>query len=87
LARPCLATEVGRGGVFIATDAEIPLHSAMRCEVTRPELHRKLRYDGEVLYRAESQGALSGLGLRFQHISSKDEACLIEYLDWLENQI
>ena len=86
LASPCIATEVGRGGVFIATDAEIDLHSAMRCELMLPEIRRELRFEGQVLYRAENQGALPGLGLCFSDISAEDEAALIEYLTRLESQ-
>ena len=86
LATPCLATELGRGGVFIATNADVAIHSAMSCEMLLPELGRDLHFAGEVLYRAENQGALPGLGLRFQDISSTDEALLIEYLEWLERR-
>jgi len=86
LPSPCVATEVGRGGVFIATDAELDLHSAMTCELTLPEIRRALRFEGQVLYRAESQGALPGLGLRFSAISAEDEAALIEYLTRLESR-
>jgi len=86
LSSPCLATEVGRGGVFITTEAEIELHRAMLCEIVLPELKRHFRFEGEVLYRAESQGAPAGLGLRFADISPEDEALLIEYLIRLESQ-
>ncbi len=86
LTSPCIATEVGRGGVFIATDAEIDLHSAMHCELMLPDIRRQLRFEGQVLYRAEGQGSLPGLGLRFSDISAEDEAALIEYLTRLESQ-
>ncbi len=86
LTAPCVATEVGRGGVFIATEEDIDLHSAMRCELALPELGRDLRFEAEVLYRAESQGALPGLGLRFFDISPEDEAALIAYLTSLETR-
>lgn len=86
LPSPCVVTEVGRGGVFIATDAEIDLHSAMSCELMLPEIRRELRFEGQVLYRAEGQGSLPGLGLRFSDISAEDEAALIDYLTRLESQ-
>ncbi len=78
---PCIATEVGRGGVFLATDVDVDLNSAMRCEIALPELGRQVGFDGEVLYRAESQGAFPGLGLRFANISAEDEEALIRWLD------
>jgi len=82
----CLATEVGRGGIFITTDEEIERHSAMICEITLPELGRALQFGGEVLYRSRSQGAQSrGFGVRFCEISPEDETSLIEYLTWLES--
>lgn len=81
LAAPCIATEVGRGGVFLATDADIALHTAMRCAIVLTEAGREVGFEGEVLYRAESQGAFPGLGLRFRTIDAEDEATLIAYLD------
>jgi DNA-binding response OmpR family regulator len=84
----CLATEVGRGGIFIATDEELEQNSAMNCEVSLPELGRALRFAGQVLYRNESQGGQAkGFGVRFCEISPEDETSLIEYLAWLESAI
>ena len=82
----CLATEVGRGGIFIATHQKAARHSALHGEIKLPELGRALRFGGEVLYASESQGSQNrGLGLRFRDISQEDEAALIEYLTWLES--
>lgn len=83
---PCLATQVGRGGVFLTLEDDADLHSEMHCEIALPELGRAFRFDGEVLYRAEMQGRAAGLGLRFAQIPPEDEACLIEYLTWLESR-
>lgn len=80
-----LITEVGRGGVFLRTATEFEPHSAMHCSVTLPELGQTLRFEGEVLYCGETQGAgRLGLGIRFFDISEEDESRLIEYLAWLE---
>ncbi len=85
---PCLATEVGRGGIFISTEEEIDRHTAMKVEIKLPELGRALHFCGEVLYRGEPQGGQGkGLGLRFSEISTEDEASLIEYIAWLESII
>jgi two-component system chemotaxis response regulator CheY len=82
----CLATEVGRGGIFVATQQKAALHSALDCEIKLPELGRALHFDGEVLYAIESRGNQHrGLGLRFRNISTDDEVALIEYLTWLES--
>ena len=81
LAAPCVATEVGRGGVFLATDVPVDLNTAMRCEIALPELGRQIGFDGEVLYRAESQGIVPGLGIRFANIAPEDEEALIAWLD------
>lgn len=83
---PCLATEVGRGGVFLATEEEVAANSAMRCELVLPEIGRSLTFAAEVLYRGELQGTeRKGLGLRFCDMESEDEAALIDYLAWLES--
>ena len=79
--RPCLATEIGRGGFFIATTGAIGEHSETRCEVALPELHRNLSFVGEVLYRSELQGVdRQGIGVRIREISPDDEAALIAYV-------
>lgn len=83
---PCLATEVGRGGIFIATDADIDRHVAMQCALRLPEVDQELRFEAEVLYRADVQGGLPGLGLRFSEISAEDEAALIDFLARLEGR-
>lgn len=83
---PCVATEVGRGGIFITTDEPIKANQSIRCEIALPELGRDLSFSGEVLYTNLQQGTTrKGVGLRFSDISSEDEAALIEYLGWIES--
>jgi len=79
--RPCLATEIGRGGFFIATNESTGDLGQTRCEVALPELRRNLRFVGEVLYRSELQGVeRQGIGVRISDISPEDEAALISYV-------
>ncbi|MBY0399829.1 response regulator [Myxococcota bacterium] len=85
--RPCVATEIGRGGVFIATTASFDGSSDAQCEVALPELHRSLAFVGEILYRSELQGVdRQGIGVRIQEISPEDEAALIAYVTLRERQ-
>lgn len=85
-AAPCVATEVGRGGVFITTDESIEAHRSMRCEIALPELRRALSFDAEVLYASmQQESTRKGVGLRFSEISTEDEEALIEYLGWIES--
>jgi len=80
-ARPCLATEVGRGGFFFATSEGVGDRSEARFEVALPELRRQLRFVGDVLYRSEAQGIeRQGIGVRIREISAEDEAALIAYV-------
>jgi len=82
---PSLATAVGRGGMFLATDEDLPTRSVHRCEVTLPELGRAVRAEGEVLYRAVASGdGRRGLGVRFQRFAEGNEALLIRYLRSLD---
>jgi two-component system chemotaxis response regulator CheY len=84
---PFLATQVGRGGLFVTTEEDISPHTMLQCEVRLPEVGHTLRFGGEVLYRTQAQGAdAHGLGLRICDISSENEAALIEYLAWLESK-
>ena len=86
LRTPLLATQFGRGGLFVTTNENIRAHTMLHCEVQLPELRHTLRFGGEVIYRAQAQGAdAHGLGVRICDISSENEAALIEYLTWLES--
>jgi CheY-like chemotaxis protein len=79
--RACLATEIGRGGFFLATSDPIDDQTEMRCVITLPELRRSLDFVGDVLYRTELQGVeRQGIGVRIREISPEDEAALIEYV-------
>ncbi len=79
--RPCLATEIGRGGFFLATNEPVEERAEMRCEIVLPELRRRLDFVGDVLYRTEIQGVeRQGIGVRIRDISPEDEAALIEWV-------
>jgi two-component system chemotaxis response regulator CheY len=82
----CIATDLGRGGMFLATDEDLPAHSLRDCELRLPELGRTLRVQAEVLYRMGAAGAKRrGVGMRFRHFPEADEPLLIEYLRSLES--
>jgi two-component system, chemotaxis family, chemotaxis protein CheY len=86
-AQGCLVTELGRGGVFVATPQVLESQTAMRCKIALPEIGRALLFEGEVRYCTESQGAVrNGIGLRFFDMSPADETLLIEYLGLLESK-
>ena len=79
--RPCLATEFGRGGFFIATTEAIDEHTQTDFEIQLPELRRSLAFVGDVLYRSEAQGVdRQGIGVRIRDIAPEHEAALIEYV-------
>lgn len=79
--RPCVATEIGRGGFFISTPASVESRDETECEITIPEMHRSLAFVGDVLYRSELQGVdRQGIGVRIREISPEDEAALIAYV-------
>ena len=58
----------------------------LQCALRLPEVDQELRFEAEVLYRADVQGGLPGLGLRFSEISAEDEAALIDFLARLEGR-
>ncbi|MGH0037092.1 MAG: response regulator [Myxococcota bacterium] len=80
-----LATTIGRGGMFLVTDEDLPNHSVHFCELSLPELGRTLEVEGEVLYRTSASGDSSrGFGVRFQRFHNGSEPLLIRYLATLE---
>ncbi|HPG26048.1 MAG TPA: response regulator [Myxococcota bacterium] len=85
LGASCLATEVGRGGIFLATEIDLALHSGLQAEIALPDSGRHVVFAGEVLYRGDQQGTRrQGLGVRFCTMTEADESALIAYLSWLE---
>jgi two-component system chemotaxis response regulator CheY len=79
--QPCLATAVGRGGMFVATEHDLEAHSLRRCELSLPELGAHIDVDAEVIYRRGAAGReRAGVGLRFQAFPNADEHILIDYL-------
>ena len=82
---PCLATALGRGGMFIVTNHEIRYHTLADCELLLPEFGRTLHVQSEVLYRSGDPGATHrGIGVRFHNFAEEDEPVLIRYLRDLE---
>jgi CheY-like chemotaxis protein len=79
---------IGRGGMFLATDDELPANSLHECQLSLPEPGTLLRVQAEVLYRSPAEVAtLPGLGVRFQSFPDFDEAVLIRYLRRLQPKV
>ena len=83
----CLATAFGRGGMFVATDEDLPATSVHACELSVPSLGRSLQVEAEVLYRMGGAGSKRrGVGMRFRRFDASDEPAWIGYLATLEPQ-
>jgi len=82
----CMVTTLGRGGMFVATDASLPAQTLQHCKVSLPELDRVVSCETEVVYRRGSVGReRGGVGVRFHSFSGKDENLLIDYLRNIEH--
>lgn len=80
-----LATSVGRGGMFVATEEDVPTRSVHTCELNLPELGRTLSVDAEVLYRVSASGESGrGVGMRFHRFHDGSEPLFISYLAALD---
>lgn len=81
-----LLTALSRGGMFVATDRDLPIHSLHDFELLFPEVGRSLRVSAEVIYQTAGPGReLSGVGMRFQEFADSHEALLIDYLRTLDD--
>ena len=79
---------IGRGGMFLATDDDLPANSLHECQLSLPEPGTCLRVRAEVLYRSPAEiAALPGLGVRFQSFPDFDEAVLIRFLRRLQPRV
>jgi two-component system chemotaxis response regulator CheY len=76
-----LTDSIGRGGMFLATDEELPSHVVQDCEVALPEIGANLRVEAEILYHARlGRQERPGVGVRFNAFPDANEPLLIEYL-------
>ena len=55
---PLLTTAIGRGGMFLATEADLPENTVRNCRLALPDIDANVLVQGEVLYRA--RGGPSG---------------------------
>lgn len=78
---PCTTTSLGRGGMFVATEAPLAERTVQTCRIRLPEIDSAIRCDAEVLYRRSGAGrSVGGYGVRFHTFADTDENRLIEYL-------
>lgn len=78
---PLLTDSIGRGGMFLATEDELPTDFLPGCQLGLPEIGTHLQVEAEVLYRAHAGSqARPGVGVRFHAFPNEDEPVLIEYL-------
>jgi two-component system chemotaxis response regulator CheY len=79
--QPLLTDSIGRGGMFLATDEDMPTNSLRNCRLALPEIGADVRIEAEVLYRARGgDDARPGVGLRFNSFPDADEPVFIDYL-------
>jgi CheY-like chemotaxis protein len=84
-ARAELVTELGRGGMLLASERELPIHAVERYRLTLPDGRGSLRVDAEVVYRRRApDDRCWHLGLRFDAFPDNDEERLVGWLCSLE---
>ncbi len=78
---PLLTTAIGRGGMFLATQEDLPGHEIRDCQLVLPEIGASVGVEAEVLYRGRAgRSARPGVGVRFHAFKDEDEPVFIEYL-------
>jgi two-component system chemotaxis response regulator CheY len=81
-----LTGDVGRGGMFLWTDRELPLENLERYAITLPVVGESLGVEAEVVHRSSVPGSgRRGAGLRFHSFDSDGEVRWIRYLRSLEH--
>jgi hypothetical protein len=85
--KPSTATTLGRGGMFLNTNDNLPTRSLHEIQVSLHEIGKTLAVEAEVLYRLNSSGHnRRGVGLRFHSFANaREESLLIGYLQELEH--
>ncbi|HYB13736.1 MAG TPA: response regulator [Myxococcota bacterium] len=81
-----LTGDVGRGGMFLWTDRELPFENLERYSITLPVIGESLGVKAEVVHRCSVPGSgRRGAGLRFHGFDTDGEARWIRYLRSLEH--
>lgn len=74
--RETLMSNLSRGGIFIATNAPLPLGSKLRVWIRIEESAQEIDVQGEVTSHNSGPGLLSeelGMGVKFVHMSPEQE--------------
>ncbi|HBZ72689.1 MAG TPA: hypothetical protein DEP35_24325 [Deltaproteobacteria bacterium] len=81
-----LTGDVGRGGMFLWTDRELPFENLERYAIALPVVGESLGVEAEVVHRCSVPGSgRRGAGLRFHSFHADGEARWIRYLRSLEH--
>jgi two-component system chemotaxis response regulator CheY len=81
-----LTGDVGRGGMFLWTDRELPFDHLERYSIALPVVGESLGVEAEVVHRCSVPGSgRRGAGLRFHNFDEGGEARWIRYLRSLEH--
>jgi CheY-like chemotaxis protein len=84
--RPYLTSSLGRGGMFVSIEEEIPEWGLYTCELALPGLDLPLSVDADICHRGLSpHGEQRGIGMRFLSFPKQHEAALIDFLHTLES--
>ncbi|UCE86552.1 MAG: response regulator [Deltaproteobacteria bacterium] len=82
--QPGHTTNLGRGGMLLATLGNAEIRSIDRYQISVAELGETIHVDAEVAYRIRAPGSSQvGIGLRFVGFPDDDEATLISVLSSL----
>ncbi len=77
-------SNLSRGGLFIATDSPLPVHSELDLELTLPQRDERIRARGRVIWnydiRRGTSRVVPGMGIKFLDMSTADNRRLTDYL-------
>lgn len=75
------ATALSRGGIYVATDENLPAQSLQRCELVLAATGRRVEVEALVLYRLGNGGReRRGVGMRFDRFGADGEAAYLDFL-------
>ncbi len=78
------ATNLSRGGLFVASESPLPPDAALELTITLPSSSARVRALGRVVWRRErtksAAAAAPGMGIKFLSMPSADWGRLVEFL-------
>jgi uncharacterized protein (TIGR02266 family) len=72
---------ISLGGVFIETEAALPFGARIKMRFRVPTQHEPIEAEGQVRWLEMEEGAVRGIGIRFEGLRARDVWALNKFIE------